>query len=148
MISYLTTASRSLYDHSTFFPRFLQDLEQCKTEVIIESPFITISRVNALLPHLKKLRRKNISILINTRNPAEHDFEYGKQASIAIARLQDYGVQVLYTTKHHRKLAIIDRKVVWEGSLNILSYTNSCEIMRRIIPIMIFKDLMLRMMKS
>ena len=32
----------------------------------------------------------------------------------------------------HRKLAIIDRKILWEGSLNILSQSHSRELMRRI----------------
>ena len=34
---------------------------------------------------------------------------------------------------HHRKLAVIDRKILWEGSLNILSHVRSREIMRRIV---------------
>jgi len=43
------------------------------------------------------------------------------------------GVQTfLCSGNHHRKLAIIDRKILWEGSLNILSQNNSREIMRRI----------------
>jgi len=43
------------------------------------------------------------------------------------------GVQVLLCVgNHHRKLAILDRKILWEGSLNILSQTHSREIMRRI----------------
>jgi hypothetical protein len=33
---------------------------------------------------------------------------------------------------HHRKLAILDKKILWEGSLNILSQIYSREIMRRI----------------
>ena len=41
--------------------------------------------------------------------------------------------QVFITkNNHHCKLAFIDRNVLWEGSLNILSQTNSREIMRRI----------------
>jgi hypothetical protein len=42
-------------------------------------------------------------------------------------------VKVLYTVKHHRKLAIIDDEILWEGSLNILSQNDSCEIMRRTV---------------
>jgi hypothetical protein len=43
------------------------------------------------------------------------------------------GVQTfLCSGNHHRKLAIIDREILWEGSLNILSQNNSREIMRRI----------------
>jgi hypothetical protein len=42
-------------------------------------------------------------------------------------------VLVLATSNHHhRKLAILDREILWEGSLNILSQSRSREIMRRI----------------
>lgn len=54
------------------------------------------------------------------------------QAQDTINMLLDLGVGVLFTGGHHRKLAIIDRNVLWEGSLNILSQNSSCEIMRRI----------------
>ena len=36
-----------------------------------------------------------------------------------------------YNDFRHRKLAVIDRAILWEGSLNILSQSNSKEIMRR-----------------
>ena len=50
-----------------------------------------------------------------------------------IRRLEAVGIQVLLCTgNHHRKLAILDRTILWEGSLNILSQTKSREMMRRI----------------
>lgn len=86
-----------------------------------------------LLPLLTKLRRKEVRVVVNTRNPEEHNEEYAIQAEDAVAAMQDIGVKVLYTVKHHRKLAIIDEEILWEGSLNILSQGDSCEIMRRTI---------------
>lgn len=78
------------------------------------------------------MRSRNIGIIINTRQPAEHDIPYGAQAWAAIEQLQEMRIGVFYTGGHHRKLAIFDRKVLWEGSLNILSRYDSCEVMRRI----------------
>ena len=55
------------------------------------------------------------------------------QSEDAISSFERMGVQVLLCIgNHHRKLAILDRKILWEGSLNILSQTHSREIMRRI----------------
>lgn len=72
-------------------------------------------------------------IVVNTKDPEEQAAEYMcEDARRAISSLQHIGVQVLYTTGHHRKLAILDRKILYEGSLNILSQNNSCEVMRRI----------------
>jgi len=73
-----------------------------------------------------------VRIVINTKHPEEQEASYIGQAEDCIAILQKLGIQVLYTGGHHRKLAIIDREVLYEGSLNILSQNDSCEIMRRI----------------
>jgi len=121
-----------LYDQATFYPAFLNDLKQCTTELIIESPFITSKRMASLLPTLTRLSKRGVHIIINTRRPSEHDANYELQATETVVVLQQLGCTVLYTVGHHRKLAIIDRAITWEGSLNILSHNDSCEIMRRI----------------
>jgi phosphatidylserine/phosphatidylglycerophosphate/cardiolipin synthase-like enzyme len=110
-----------LYNEPTFYIAFIRDLNNCQTEAIIESPFITRNRVARLLPIFEKMRSRNVKIVINTRDPAEHDEPHGNQARDAIAQMQQLGVLILFTGKHHRKLAVFDRKIFYEGSLNILS---------------------------
>jgi phosphatidylserine/phosphatidylglycerophosphate/cardiolipin synthase-like enzyme len=125
--------SSALYDETTFYDKFMRDLGRCQQEVIIESPFITSRRLSSLLPILLKLQSRNVRIVINTRDPEEHDNDYlQEEARRAVSNLQHRGIHVLYTGGHHRKLAILDRKILYEGSLNILSQNNSCEVMRRI----------------
>lgn len=123
----------ALFDNNTFYKAFERDLRRARQSVIIESPFITRRRMEHLLPLLTKLRSKGVHIVVNTRDPEEHNEEYAVQAEDAVAAMQDMGIKVLYTVKHHRKLAIIDEEVLWEGSLNILSQGDSCEIMRRTV---------------
>jgi hypothetical protein len=125
-------ASSQLYDEQTFYRAFLCDLSLCKTEAIIESPFITSNRVAGLLPIFRKMRSRNVRVIINTRHPSEHNTPYDSQAWIVIESMQQIGIEVLFTGNHHRKLAIFDRQLLWEGSLNILSQSDSCELMRRI----------------
>lgn len=122
-----------LFDQTTFYPSFAKDLKQCTQELIIESPFITVRRIDSLIPELVKLRKRDVRIVVNTRAPIEHEYTYRLQAEEAVAKLQNIGAEVLYTVKHHRKIAILDREIIWEGSLNILSHYDSCEIMRRIV---------------
>jgi hypothetical protein len=125
--------SSKLYDQNTFYTAFERDLKHCKQELIIESPFITARRMNALLPFFARLRKRGVSIIVNTRNPAEHNGDYYYQSLDAVTTMQAIGITILYTVGHHRKLAVIDREMFYEGSLNILSYSDSCEIMRRIV---------------
>lgn len=121
----------SLYSNDTFYSAFERDLRRARRRVVIESPFITSRRMNHLYPVLMKLKTQGVRIVINTRNPQEHNDEYRIQATTAIELMQAMGISVLFTVKHHRKLAIIDDHILWEGSLNILSQNDSCEMMRR-----------------
>ena len=120
-----------LYSQDTFYKAFQRDLSRAKSLVIIESPFITQRRVACLLPVIEKLKRRGVRVVVNTKPISEHDSTMANQAGVAIGALQEMGVIVLMTIGHHRKLAIID-DVLYEGSLNILSQNDSCELMRRI----------------
>lgn len=122
-----------LLNEETFYLAFLKDLKNCSSELIIECPFITNRRLNHLLPVLEKLKVRKVRVVINTRDPHELDDSYRREeAHRALAKLQRLGIQILYTGGHHRKLVIIDRKILYEGSLNVLSQNDSSEIMRRI----------------
>ena len=120
-----------IYNQNTFYDAFLKDLRHAKSLVIIESPFITKKRMQQLFPILKKLRTKKIRVIVNTKPYNEHEPMYQEQAIWAVGIMQDLGIDVLFTSGHHRKIAIIDSDILWEGSLNILSQNDSCEIMRR-----------------
>jgi hypothetical protein len=78
------------------------------------------------------MRSRQVNIIVNTRHPTEHETPYDTQAWKAIEQMQDMGIKVLFTGGLHRKLAIVDHSVLWEGSLNVLSQNDSCEVMRRI----------------
>jgi len=120
-----------LYDQNRFYKAFTCDLKHAKSYVLIESPFITIRRLDTLLPTLQKLCVKGVKVIVNTKPLEEHDTLLYRQALQAISSLQEIGVTVLMTVGHHRKIAVID-DILWEGSLNILSQNDSCEVMRRI----------------
>jgi phosphatidylserine/phosphatidylglycerophosphate/cardiolipin synthase-like enzyme len=122
-----------LFDEKTFYRKFIQDLRKCQSEVIIESPFITSDRMKTLFPVFEDLVNRGVSVYVFTRDPREHSETFEEQSEAEIRRFEILGVQVLLCTgNHHRKLAIIDREILWEGSLNILSRMKSREIMRRI----------------
>lgn len=123
----------ALHDEKTFYKAFLRDLDQATEEIIIESPFITSYRMRMLWPALRRAYSKGIKVYVITRDPNDHSDGYELQSECEIEALEALGIQVLLCTgNHHRKLAIIDRKILWEGSLNILSQIHSREIMRRL----------------
>ena len=125
-------SNNNLYDQNSFYDAFIKDIKHSKTRVIIESPFITTKRINQLNPIIRRLISRGVAVVINTKPVEEQNALLRNMAYEGIAKLQDIGVRVIVTAGHHRKLAIIDDDIIWEGSLNILSQNDSCEIMRRI----------------
>jgi len=131
-----------LYDQNDYYGAFIKDLKTARTRVIIESPFITMRRVNQLAPILEKLIKRGVTVIINTKPFEEHNPMLYDQVVNAIGKMQDIGIAIYMTVGHHRKLAIIDESILWEGSLNILSQNDSCEIMRRIESLEAIKQLL------
>jgi phosphatidylserine/phosphatidylglycerophosphate/cardiolipin synthase-like enzyme len=87
----------------------------------------------SLFKPLQSLIDRKVKVYVLTRDPNDHNLGLKQQAEEVIRRFEAMGVQVLITTDYsHRKLAILDRTILWEGSLNILSRTMSREFMRRI----------------
>lgn len=124
----------TLYNEKTFYEQFLKDLNNCVNEVVIESPYITASRMEMFYPVFQRLLNNKKKVSIVTRDPAFHLEEYIKhQSTNEVLKSMEMGIKVnLINGNHHRKLSIIDNKILWEGSLNILSQNNSREIMRRL----------------
>lgn len=135
-------ASSILYNEKTFYKRFIQDLLNAKKEVIIESPYITLKRLSMFKPVFQRLINRGVQLFIITRDPQEHDEFMSEQSEIGIRYFESLGAQVLILEGgHHRKLAMIDRKTLWEGSLNILSQAYSREFMRKIESKKLTQDL-------
>lgn len=121
-----------LFNETDFYQNFIKDLLNAKQEVIIDSPYITTERVRTFTPIFEHLINKGIKIFILTRQPKEHDSTMRYQATDEIKNFENMGITVLpFIGYVHRKLAIIDRSILWEGSLNILSQRDSHEVMRR-----------------
>lgn len=125
--------SSQLFDERAFYKAFVADLKACRKQVVIESPYLSSRRANQLTPMLRKLVKKGVKVRINTRNPNHHDQNLRIQGWKVFYQFKDLGIKVkLCDDMRHRKLAVLDECVLWEGSLNILSQSNSREVMRRI----------------
>lgn len=123
----------NLFNEKTFYPTFIKDMLGAKKEIVIYSPFVSKFRSEFFKRTLVELRRRNIPVFIFTRPLEEHDYLMRAEISCALKDYEESGAQITYLSGFvHEKLAIIDREILWEGSLNILSQRESREIMRRI----------------
>lgn len=121
-----------IFDKNNFLPVYINDFANASKEIMIVSPFITKRRTLQIIPNLRNAITNNVKIIVLTR-PAE---EYKGKDSISwqdtIELLRSNGVTLILRSKIHQKFAIMDRRVVWYGSINLFSYGNSEESMMRL----------------
>jgi len=124
--------SSELFDEHSFYNAFSKDIRTAYTRIIIESPYITSRRAQEISPLLNKAVNRGVKVTIYTRNPYHHDGILVTESINGIGILREAGVTVITCVDmRHRKLAMIDGYILWEGSLNMLSQNGSKEVMRR-----------------
>lgn len=122
-----------LYNQTSFYSAFANDMLQAKEEVIIYSPFVSKYRADRFNRILNKLKDANITVFIFTRPLREYAPNQRTEVTEILGQYEETGAIIYYLSGYiHEKVAIIDRKILWEGSLNILSQRSSREMMRRI----------------
>lgn len=119
------------YTHQDFWPAFHNDLANSDRELIIFSPFMTSERFGKLHLMFTELLSKGINIYVITLPPNEQPPIM--QGSIAVMmKLKEMGIVLKFRSGMHEKIALIDNKIKWFGSLNILSHNSRKEYMERI----------------
>jgi hypothetical protein len=122
----------SLFSEQSFYPVFLEDLRNAKEEIIILSPFVSIKRSGQFMELFRVLTQRGVKIKVYTRPPRGQVGDFALNAAEVVEQMRAIGAEVIERWRMHQKVAIIDRKIAWEGSLNILSHRDSGEQMRRL----------------
>jgi len=121
-----------IFDKSNFYPVFSNDIIHAKREILIVSPFVTKRRTQQIMRDLEPALAKKVKIIVVTR-PAEDFIDKDLTAwSEATKHIETAGIYLIYKSNIHQKFAIIDQKIVWYGSINLLSYGSAEESMMRI----------------
>jgi superfamily II DNA or RNA helicase len=126
------TALDIIFDKDNFLPVFNQDINAAKKEILVISPFVRKIRTLQMTKNLKMALEKKVRVLIVTR-PKE-DFKPNDHAIIqrTLDLLTDCGASIVFKSNIHQKFAVMDQKVVWYGSINLLSYGSAQESIMRI----------------
>jgi hypothetical protein len=78
-----------------------------------------------MLPNMEAALAHKVSVVVVTR-PANADRENDRPIlEKTLATFQGAGVRLLFKPNIHQKFAVIDRKIVWYGSINLLGYGNA-----------------------
>lgn len=121
-----------IFNKNSFFPVYINDIINACKEIFIISPFITRRRVEQMRQYFDKVMSKKIKVTVMTR-----PYENLKEKDRLILRhaldiLKNEGINLLFKSNIHQKFAIIDERIVWYGSINLLSFGNAEESIMRL----------------
>jgi superfamily II DNA or RNA helicase len=121
-----------IFDKDNFLPVFNQDIVSTTKDIVIVSPFVRKRRTQQMMQHLNIAIGRHVHVTVVTR--PKKDFPEKDHSAIqrTLDLLTDNGVSVVFKTNIHQKFAVMDQKVVWYGSINLLSYGSAQESIMRI----------------
>ena len=95
-----------------------------------------------MVQQLKISTGKNLRVIVVTRPKEDFPSKNHPTMQKALDLLTNSGVSVVFKSNIHQKFAVMDQKVVWYGSINLLSYGSAQESMMRIESTNIAHELM------
>jgi hypothetical protein len=121
---------RLVVTQDSFDHYLLPDLESAEQRLVIFSPFLTYERVALLEPQLRAAAERGARVVVVTKGHAERGRQLDGYRHIE-RTLTSWGVTVVHKARMHEKLVFVDEDLLWHGSLNPLSFSNTQEIMER-----------------
>ena len=125
-------AANFIFDTSSFYPVYCGDIDNAYGNIFIISPFVMRRRIMKFHEHFRRSIDKNIKVAIMTRPCEDFKEKDRPQLRETLDILRNDGVNLLFKSGVHQKFAVIDERIVWYGSINLLSFGTSEETMMRL----------------
>ncbi len=109
------------YTQHNFYGAFFSDLWRAQNDIIIVSPFLSARRCQQFFDLFQSRIESGIKIKLVTKPLTQVAANNRQTAASLFEQMRKIGVKVEERNGAHQKFAVIDRKILWEGSLNILS---------------------------
>ena len=135
-------STNNIFDKSNFLPVYINDVMSSAREIVVVSPFVSKKRSLLMMKHLEVALQKNVKITIVTR-PVD-DFKEKDRVAVqdVFDFLQTAGVNLIVKSNIHQKFAVVDQRIVWYGSINLLSFGSAEESIMRLDSPNIANELM------
>lgn len=125
-----SVSENQIFNGSTFYRPYTSDLTKAKHSIVISSPKLYRTEQKPLVTLLKELAQQGIEILITTAAENEQT-----------AFIQSKGLSVKVKPKLSLYTTIIDKEVVWYGSINTLGYASKDDNMIKVTDIYLANEL-------
>lgn len=113
--------SNSIFDADTYTAVYEKDLMEANTDILISSPTIGKQKVFRLINLLKQKQEAGVKVTIVTWHPDAYRYGRDEHRIELMECLRNAGFYIELLKDHCEHYAVIDNKIVWYGSMNLLS---------------------------
>jgi superfamily II DNA or RNA helicase len=121
-----------IFDKNNFLPVYNNDILNAAREILIVSPYATKRRTLQMLQHLKTALGNQVKVMVVTRPVDDFNDKDITVLQSCLDLLKNAGVKLIFRPNIHQKFAVIDQRIVWYGSINLLSFGSAEESIMRL----------------
>lgn len=112
----------AIFDIDTYAELYWKDLEGAGKEIVISSPGMNPAKVDQLIARIGKAQEeRNLKVFAVTRHPDAGPYGREDERMALMEQLRKAGIEVILTEEICERYTVIDREVVWYGSVNFLA---------------------------
>ncbi len=128
----LPDGAAGAFTEGTFYPAFARDIARVNSSVVLFSPFATATGTSRWVEPLRAALARGVAVRLVVRPPEEAGGAPTDEVTELVRELRRLGIVVDLRARMHEKIAILDGRILWHGSLNVLSHRDTHESMLRI----------------
>ena len=122
-ISYLEEdrqETNAIFDMESYREVYEKDLQKAKKEIVISSPSLRDHKIDKLIDSIREKQTRGVQITVVTWHPDLSPFDNAETRMYQMEKLRNAGIYVCYASDQCEHFTVIDRELVWYGSLNFL----------------------------
>lgn len=124
--------ANAIFDIDNYRAVYEQDLLEANKEIVISSPRINSDKVNQIISLLQKKQESGLQVTILTWHPDAYKYGHSEFRMNLMEQLRRTGFCVQLAEEHCEHYAIIDKEIVWYGSVNLLSKEDTLDNLMRV----------------
>ena len=132
----------SIFDAQTYREVFDGDIRCSESEVIISSPWLSSRVVRQFVKSVAELQERGVKVTVMTLFPSKQPEYVAAQREALVAFMRHGGITVYCSEKCREHFAVIDRSLVWYGSIDFLSYAKEDDNVMRIASASVAQELL------
>lgn len=132
----------AIFDAETYGNVYETDLSQANSEIVISSPGMNSAKVRQLIYTVSNKQVQGVKVSVITIPSAEYPDNRIEPTEKLIDELRKAGFYVKEVSGMHEHFAVIDKEIVWYGSMNMLSREKEDDNLMRVTSKEIAEELL------